>query len=720
MECVRFRSTFEPKDMDFIQLTRQKYGDDVSWHEMNIVDQVELIKETLLSKNRSINPNSDYMKCWDFVVVFCLSFTAIVTPVEVAFLKPVYDYLYGINRFVDLVFVKDMGLQFFLQIRKTTKQGVTWLKTPKEITKVYLKTWFLIDLLAILPYDDLTSLIMGANSDNVGKLRIVRLARVMRLVKLLRILKASRVIMRWQTRISLKYVTIYLIRFTVLIILSCHWMACIWGFFGVLEGKNLECRKNMSPDDSRLSDYPLRDYFVKDHAADPFNPDNWDGESWVVNFARNRAASTNLDPCSPTALYVVSLYWAVMTMTSIGYGDVQPSVVAEYVVCSLCMMISSILWAYIISNACGIMMSMDPEQAEYERRVDSFNAMAKDIKVPYHLRIRGREYLREERCHERYIRNLKSMNFLGLDLRCSVARVMASHYLNEVWFLKKATPQLKASVASEMVPHFHERREIVEHHGLLCVVERGAVGRGGRVLVPWSYWGEDMLLRTESLRRRRHCVTLTFTEIVTLSRASLSQVLWDYPEDLKWFRRCAACIALVRMASLYSLEKTGKRPRQPQFAWLHSFFQGAELQSEKSNATSNVYEVPLGEKAPLLEARLEQLSLQLEQLTSAAGSPTGTSRVYRQASSFSDSMHSAWSGVDTMYRTDSMRSTLQRSGTGTGFMLCDVPEPPPTDIVPDERCGPLDWLPPTDLNQSLMAVVKPNAQHPSAGLRATL
>ena len=25
----------------------------------------------------------------------------------------------------------------------------------------------------------------------------------------------------------------------------------------------------------------------------------------------------------------------------------------------------------------------------------------------------------------------------------------------------------------------------------LCVVERGAVGRLGRILVPWGYWGED-------------------------------------------------------------------------------------------------------------------------------------------------------------------------------------------------------------------------------------
>lgn len=582
------KSTFEPKDLDFVMLARQKFGEAVTWHQLPIADQVELIREALVMKNLTINPNSDYMKCWDLVVVLCLVFTAFATPVEIAFLKPEYDFLYFLNRIVDLAFIKDMVLQFFLQVKRNTKQGTVWLKSRRQIAKVYLKTWFFPDLISVLPYDDFTNFIVDDTSDGSNlsaKIKIVRVVRVLRLFKLLRILKASRVLMRWETRISLRYVTIYLIRFTVLIIVACHWMACVWGFFGMLEGTNLECRDHLLSTDPRLNEHPGRKYFFKgDEIGEPYNPRLWNGQSWVVAFASGRAAGTTTNPCDAGTIYIASIYWAVMTMTSIGYGDILPATLTEFIVCSICMMVSSILWAYIISVACGVMMTMDPEQTEFEQRMDAFNALAEDQSLPQHIRYRGREYIREERYHERYLRNLAAMQFCGTDLRGSVARLMAQNYLENIWFLRRVSDPLRADIASKMVPHFHEKRELLEYFGDLCIVERGAVGRGGRVLVPWSYWGDDMLLRNELLRLKKPCTTLTYTEIVTLNRNDMSLVLVSYPEEIKWFRRCAACVALVRMACIYHQERTGARERLPHFAWIEFIFERAKHSAAEEKA----------------------------------------------------------------------------------------------------------------------------------------
>lgn len=642
------QNTFEPKDLDFVQLARLKFGESATWHQLPIADQVELIREALVMKNLTINPNSDYMKCWDMVVVSCLIFTAFATPVEIAFLKPEYDFLYYLNRLVDLAFIKDMALQFFLQVKRHTKQGTVWLKDRRQIAKVYFKTWFFPDLISVLPYDDFTNLVVAnddsGSSDLSAKIKIVRLLRVLRLFKLLRILKASRVLMRWETRISLRYVTIYLIRFTVLIIVSCHWMACVWGFFGMLEGSNLECRETLDSADSRLEEYPGRKYFFKgDNIDEKYNPKLWDGQSWVVAFASGRAAGTTTNPCNAGTIYIASIYWAVMTMTSIGYGDILPSTLTEFVVCSVCMMVSSILWAYIISVACGVMMTMDPEQTEFEQRMDAFNALAEDQNLPQHIRYRGREYIREERYHERYMRNLQAMQFCGTDLQGCVARLMAHNYLDNIWFLRNASDELRADIANKMVPHFHEKRELIEYFGDLCIVERGAVGRGGRVLVPWSYWGDDMLLRNELLRFKKPCTTLTFTEIVTLSRHDMSVVLVAYPEEVRWFRRCAACVAMVRMACIYRQEQTGTRERLPHFAWIEFMFERARLaaaeekeyldkqkakeaEAQKQWLLTQSKEVeallaeemsavpPLGEAPMTVEARIELMQAQLDRL----------------------------------------------------------------------------------------------------------
>ena len=61
-----------------------------------------------------INPSSKWTRKWDLIMVLALGFTAIVTPVEVAFLDEgqYITTLWMVNRFVDLSFVIDMVISF--------------------------------------------------------------------------------------------------------------------------------------------------------------------------------------------------------------------------------------------------------------------------------------------------------------------------------------------------------------------------------------------------------------------------------------------------------------------------------------------------------------------------------------------------------------------------------------------------------------------------------
>jgi len=612
LASFKITPAMELKDVNFQDLTYKKYGGTVTWHELTVNDQVELIKEALKSKTFLIDPNSEYMKYWDVVVVLCLVFTAVVTPFEIAFLKPGYDTLYVVNRFVDLVFVKDMLMQFLLQVKKRTKQGTVWIRNRKKIAETYVKSWFIVDLLCIIPYDDITNLMFTGKDDTVdlGKLKVFRLLRVTRLFKLTRILKASRVVKRWENRMSFTTAKLYLIKFALLIIVSCHWMACVWGFFGIFEGSNLQCRNDLKATDPRLAAYPERKYFFKDNSdTEPFNPDLWDGQSWVVSFAGGRAAESPTNPCNADTLYVASIYWAVMTITSIGYGDIVPVTYLEYIACSICMMLSSILWAYIIGAACAVMSKLDPEQTEFEQRMDAFNAMAQDQDLPIQIRYRGREYIREARAHTKYLRNQAAAQSLSNDLRGTVARQMAKHYLDKIWFFENTSAQFREDTANKFTPHFYERREIVDHLGRLCVVERGAVGRSGRILVPWSFWGEDMLIRLESLRYKNCSISLAFSEIMTLSREDLSTVLVDYEDELKMFRRAAVRVALTRAVAIYK-EETASRRKTSDSTWVLSLFNNCKetAQTGKVKVKPKQGQMPaIGDIQPTLQEQLNEI-----------------------------------------------------------------------------------------------------------------
>ena len=156
---------------------------------------------------------------WDAVMVICLIFTAIVTPYEVAFLDmSVINALWFINQLVNILFLIDMFINFFLAY--FDDEALQWIVSKRLIAIRYLSGWFIIDFVSIFPFD---YLVPGGSN-----LRALRIVRLLRLAKLLRVFRASRLIDRWQSRLSLGYGHMTMIKFGVFLIIVCHWLACFW------------------------------------------------------------------------------------------------------------------------------------------------------------------------------------------------------------------------------------------------------------------------------------------------------------------------------------------------------------------------------------------------------------------------------------------------------------------------------------------------------------
>ena len=70
----------------------------------------------------------------------------------------------------------------------------------------------------------------------LGQIKVLRVIRVVRLVKLIRIFRSSSLVAKWETRVSINYAAVSLIRATLIVLFFLHWSACVWGlqvgFFG--------------------------------------------------------------------------------------------------------------------------------------------------------------------------------------------------------------------------------------------------------------------------------------------------------------------------------------------------------------------------------------------------------------------------------------------------------------------------------------------------------
>ena len=153
-----------------------------------------------------------WVKQWDMLMVVTLMFTAVVTPVEVAFMNEGKHIttLWCINRAVDLTFTLDIFLTFNMAYQVNDERGETFIYSRKRIIRKYLLGWFFIDLISVLPfylmtfdYEDpygRTFNASTADEDSASSLSrasaLVRVVKLLRMLKLARLFKFSRVFER--------------------------------------------------------------------------------------------------------------------------------------------------------------------------------------------------------------------------------------------------------------------------------------------------------------------------------------------------------------------------------------------------------------------------------------------------------------------------------------------------------------------------------------------
>ena len=141
-----------------------------------------------------LNPRSKMMQYWDFATLSALLFTATVTPYEVCLMWEEQKFwnivekgglpLFIINGIINLIFVVDMGFNFFLPYKESVKNGGGTIKNHRLIARHYLCGWFPLDLMSVLPID---AVMMGLDTSKIKNASIFSMIRMLRLLRLIKV-----------------------------------------------------------------------------------------------------------------------------------------------------------------------------------------------------------------------------------------------------------------------------------------------------------------------------------------------------------------------------------------------------------------------------------------------------------------------------------------------------------------------------------------------------
>ena len=199
----------------------------------------------------------------------------------------------------------------------------------RRLAKTYLRTWFAIDLVSSIPISLIlwlsgTTLDDGLVSIKFLKLtKFTRLYRLLTLFKVIKVFKANKNIEIFFSYLQFSQDANQIIQSLIRMVFLLHVVGCTFAIVAQLSAQ---------------------EYLM----------------SWIN--------SQGIDDESVETRYIAACYWAVVTISTVGYGDITPTNETEVLTTIILVFIGVSMYSYIISRLTSIFASVKHSKSEEHSR----------------------------------------------------------------------------------------------------------------------------------------------------------------------------------------------------------------------------------------------------------------------------------------------------------------------------------------------------------------
>lgn len=292
-----------------------------------------------------LRPDGLTRVAWDSGSLLVLGYTIFEIPYTLIFLRSSceWDSRVIINLVVDSVFMCEIALNFFTGYYDDTEE---FIMDPKLIAKRYLKGWLPIDFLSSLPVDRiLCSAGLSLDDESViSSSPAVRGVKVLRMLKLARVLKFLRVLKTWEARSGSKVFShaIRFLKFLSMMVMTAHMSACVW----MLLIEVVQCGYDVTTDSTPEGTMSGHCTCIPQPALHRTDADHCQPWNWLVRYDPQLAN----DPGLASSKYIVSLYFTIVTLSTVGFGDIVPANDFERIYAVLLSLMGALLFAFCIGS----------------------------------------------------------------------------------------------------------------------------------------------------------------------------------------------------------------------------------------------------------------------------------------------------------------------------------------------------------------------------------
>ncbi len=247
-------------------------------------------------------------------------------------------------------------------------------------------------------------------------------------------------------------------------------------------------------------------------------------------------------------LYIRSLYWSVVTLTTVGYGDIVPTNNLETLYSMMVMIVGVGVYGYVIGNVAHILASRDPAKVAFQNNMEQLKAFVRYRDLPDELQYKIRDYYAY--LWQKRMGHSESEFLEGLpkSLRADVERHLKRKILDKIPLFKDADDSFLDAIAFRLKPVLatpgdYIIREGEEGNEMYVVIKGRLQGYQNAnpdktfILREGTFFGEIALIHKEP--RTANIMALSYCDLYMLERETFEFVLDQYPAIAERIRKTA-------------------------------------------------------------------------------------------------------------------------------------------------------------------------------------
>eukprot|EP00601_Ochromonadales_sp_CCMP2298_P003116 CAMPEP_0173170510 /NCGR_PEP_ID=MMETSP1141-20130122/1271_1 /TAXON_ID=483371 /ORGANISM="non described non described, Strain CCMP2298" /LENGTH=758 /DNA_ID=CAMNT_0014092399 /DNA_START=42 /DNA_END=2315 /DNA_ORIENTATION=+ len=301
-----------------------------------VVDSIPSRRAVFSKENPTYitDPAGPLKLSWDLIVAVVVLISVILVPLRLGFEEhETSQALIILEWIMTAIFAVDLCLNFNTAY-VDEKQSMVYSRL-RRIARRYLGFWFWIDFVSTVPLDNIIGIFASASA--LANLRALKVLRMFRLFKLFHIFQLGEMIQ------SLKIPPLVLVVLTVMaqIFFLAHIFACFWHYIALPSG----------------DDQP---------------------RTWLTEF--------DFEKENMYERYIASMYYIIMTMLTIGYGDIHPTNDVERFYSIITMLTGGVVFGAMISRLATVIEKRNPEAKALTHHMTELKKFLKEISLPQDTR----------------------------------------------------------------------------------------------------------------------------------------------------------------------------------------------------------------------------------------------------------------------------------------------------------------------------------------------